>query len=612
MAQNEVGGQVFDLVMLVDTNGTPISPSTGVADDRELVVTTYVCKTAFVGASVGDTITLTQVLDVSATPTSVASVWRNQTTALDLLPAPSSANLELVGSSAITDAQLRATPVPVSGSFYQATQPVSGPITDAQLRSAAVPVSASGGFGGSSATIDTNNTTSVALAANASFTGTATDISLFAQINFTLLGVPSSAKGSLFFEFSVDGVNWDISVPNFVRNPSLFIPIPLVPVGKFFRVRYVNDGGAFAITALGIDAVAGTPAAMSTLRLTTYLLTNATTGLARTLDQSVSNGDPIILTRSIISGITPDNIYADSAVSGILSSNTSAVQLAALAVFTGQFKSTTAFAGAAINITTNRDGTLFLDWGLDGVSSIIVDSYPVLAGVPLPLFVPMKTSYLRVRYANGSAGATTTFNLQTIFKNPPASATYTQVNQPVNQGDLVQKVVSIPIDGVRNSYMASISNLDTAATPTDIFTIQGSATKTIRITRLAISGDSSSNDRLNVDLLRRSSANTGGTSSVLTNVKNDSLNPSATAVVRAYTANPTLGTLVGLMDSQVLLFPSTAGNVPTEYTWEFGTRAAQGIVLRGTSEQIAINLGGAAVGTTTAISICVEWVEEQI
>ena len=34
-----------------------------------------------------------------------------------------------------------ANPMPVSGTFYQATQPVSGPLTDTQLRATAVPVS---------------------------------------------------------------------------------------------------------------------------------------------------------------------------------------------------------------------------------------------------------------------------------------------------------------------------------------------------------------------------------------------------------------------------------------------------------------------------------------
>lgn len=45
-------------------------------------------------------------------------------------------------SGPLTDAELRAVAVPVSGTFWQATQPVSGPLTDAQLRAVAVPVSA--------------------------------------------------------------------------------------------------------------------------------------------------------------------------------------------------------------------------------------------------------------------------------------------------------------------------------------------------------------------------------------------------------------------------------------------------------------------------------------
>lgn len=53
------------------------------------------------------------------------------------------------GSSGLTDAELRASAVPVSGTFWQATQPVSiaatvavsGPLTDTQLRATAVPVS---------------------------------------------------------------------------------------------------------------------------------------------------------------------------------------------------------------------------------------------------------------------------------------------------------------------------------------------------------------------------------------------------------------------------------------------------------------------------------------
>jgi hypothetical protein len=82
--------------------------------DRELVVTTYRVKTAFTGASVGDTVTCTQVIDVKNTPSTVSTIWRNQTTAADLGAVPAAANLELVGSQALTEAQLRASPVAIS------------------------------------------------------------------------------------------------------------------------------------------------------------------------------------------------------------------------------------------------------------------------------------------------------------------------------------------------------------------------------------------------------------------------------------------------------------------------------------------------------------------
>lgn len=104
-------------VVLIDPNGQPYTASTG-GPDRELVVTTYRCKTAFTGASVGDTITATQIIDVSgASPSTVSTVWRNQAAAADLASAPSAANLELTGSTALTAAQLTA-----AGLALEATQ----------------------------------------------------------------------------------------------------------------------------------------------------------------------------------------------------------------------------------------------------------------------------------------------------------------------------------------------------------------------------------------------------------------------------------------------------------------------------------------------------------
>jgi hypothetical protein len=90
------------------SNNSGENSTLGSLIDRELVVTTYECKIAFVGASIGDTITCTQIIDVTGAPTNVSTIWRNQTTAANLASVPSAANLSLLGSQALTNAQLRA------------------------------------------------------------------------------------------------------------------------------------------------------------------------------------------------------------------------------------------------------------------------------------------------------------------------------------------------------------------------------------------------------------------------------------------------------------------------------------------------------------------------
>lgn len=111
MTQNVViNGRVIDGVVLIDaTTGLPYNAggggSGGTTIDRELVVETYRAINTATGVSIGDLITQSQVLDVTATPSTVSVLWRNQTTGADIA-APGFANLELAGGSttAITNA----------------------------------------------------------------------------------------------------------------------------------------------------------------------------------------------------------------------------------------------------------------------------------------------------------------------------------------------------------------------------------------------------------------------------------------------------------------------------------------------------------------------------
>lgn len=137
-------GTHINAVVLVDKDGAPVDAGGGGggnSHDRELVVTTYRVKTAFTGASIGDTITCTQVIDVNTTPSTVSTIWRNQTTAADLATVPAAANLELVGSQALTDAQLRASALPLPvGASTEATLAALNTKIPAQATAGLLPV----------------------------------------------------------------------------------------------------------------------------------------------------------------------------------------------------------------------------------------------------------------------------------------------------------------------------------------------------------------------------------------------------------------------------------------------------------------------------------------
>lgn len=165
-------------------------------------------------------------------------------------------------------------------------------------------------------------------------------------------------------------------------------------------------------------------------------------------------------------------------------------------------------------------------------------------------------------------------------------------------------------DGYKATYTAGTPALTLAAAATDVLTLTGSATKVIRVTKIYISFTATTAISVPVSLIRRSAANTGGTSAVQAAVTHDTNNPVATAVVATYTANPTvLGAAVGtVLESGKIPAPLTGGAVQVT-VFEFGTNSNQAIVLRGTSQVLAFNLNGTTVAGGN-IAIAVQWVEE--
>lgn len=179
-----------------------------------------------------------------------------------------------------------------------------------------------------------------------------------------------------------------------------------------------------------------------------------------------------------------------------------------------------------------------------------------------------------------------------------------RVTQYNTDGSLVKA-----IDGVSKTYSASITGLVVAAAATDFFMITGSATKTIRITKIEVIGTATAAAATDITIIKRSTLNDAGTFSTLTSIPHDSSDAAATAVIKAYTADPaTLGTSVGNILSHKL-FLSTAATQP--YAWKilFGDRASKSIVLRGASECLCLNYNG-RTNAGNAISISVEFIED--
>lgn len=169
-------------------------------------------------------------------------------------------------------------------------------------------------------------------------------------------------------------------------------------------------------------------------------------------------------------------------------------------------------------------------------------------------------------------------------------------------------VNAVPLDSSKSTYSASIVGLVPALLATDIFSITGSSTKVVRISHLEISATQTTAGNINMVLLKRSSANSGGTATNPTKVAHDSANPAATATLNAYTANPTTGSLVGNLRANKL-FVSTVTTMGQEIPIDFGIRPGQSIVLRGSAEVLAVNLNGVTV-TGGSFDIDIEWTEE--
>lgn len=154
-------------------------------------------------------------------------------------------------------------------------------------------------------------------------------------------------------------------------------------------------------------------------------------------------------------------------------------------------------------------------------------------------------------------------------------------------------------------YSASGVGVVAVSGATDIFTITGSATKNVRIHNIMLTGTLATAAVRDILVIKRSTANTGGTSATPTVVSLDSNSAAGTAVVRTYTANPSgLGTTVGTVRVRRVGVP--LASAATIDVAEFAFTVP--LTLRGTGQVLAVNLNGVTNAVTW--SGYFEWSED--
>jgi len=173
------------------------------------------------------------------------------------------------------------------------------------------------------------------------------------------------------------------------------------------------------------------------------------------------------------------------------------------------------------------------------------------------------------------------------------------------------------LDTGLHTYRAAGTGYAGYATPTDMLTIRGAANKLVLVTAFLMQIQSTAAALQTLYFIRRSTLNTGGTSTQPSAVKFDSASPAAAAQVDLYSVIPdalgdSAGTLgIGLVASTTIANAPSTNNVHTASALLLPGNVGdlrRPITLR-ENECLCINYNGAALTAGFAATWLVEWAE---
>lgn len=176
----------------------------------------------------------------------------------------------------------------------------------------------------------------------------------------------------------------------------------------------------------------------------------------------------------------------------------------------------------------------------------------------------------------------------------------------------------VSTDSAAQTYRASASFTPQATGAVTVISLQGSATKTVRVKRILVGGAATALSATLFTLRKTTALGAGGTTVNPTVAKVDSSSAAATAVAAHYTTTlKAAGTTAEGPLSTFRLFqttvttPTVAYSDPQMIYPEKGAPGGQSLVLRGTSEFLEVqNANGGNLAAGSVLDYTIEWEED--
>ena len=266
---------------------------------------------------------------------------------------------------------------------------VTGGLTDTELRATPVPVSGTVTSTGAGL-IDATNSTSTPLGGGASYTGTSIDVTEYSGAMVQILADEDSATDGFALQTSVDGTNWDhghtysYTGAGGARHYTFQLP------GNYARVVYTNGA---------------TP--QTVFRLQTKFLKSSGLSHDHPINAPLDDDHPAAVSRSIQTGKDPAGNYSNSGVPGLAFSTTAL--LGNGATYDSGVLDLRAYTQVQTQVLSDVDGTWIADFCSDSAGTDILRTLTVphtASANMLTFAAPAFSNYVRYRFTADQAGQT--------------------------------------------------------------------------------------------------------------------------------------------------------------------------------------------------------------